>query len=519
MHKDRIRKKKKKGVEFNRARLIGTPLIAIVAMGKTPKKAAPGGDERNLYVRRLKATTASKASESSLHERQRESESLNRPKLTGVQKKVPAGQGKNLKSKLRPPSKSGLNQTSKQLKLSMKNPEAKTADMQGSEETSEVKLNVSIQKENKEENGNKVIVIEESAIEKEYVDHTEQTSSKFQTSTKPIQEVVSVESKIIAQEKGISTEIVNIETKELEINDVKITFDGEKNPAKNGEEKLNDKRSKDDSLGEELQDQLKNGTNEKEEIQNEVQTDTESCSVDIVESTTSELSETSESISQSDIQKDKEKIDDINNEASVSHNLSTLKDSYMLKDVQVMLVRSDCVKDNSKLFDISNAEDTPSQLKDLSFGKTLRNISGRHSIGRMRHVTLRERRISPNSSLFVNTSTMSIPQDDETESKILHYSLLSDSFSTNGSPLDRKRKIETANLDSIKKQKTDEESSSLNRSINLVKGFVKPMLISTPKATPYKFESTKLDISGINDDDNKLTTETTESTKKWCVIM
>ncbi|XP_029172375.1 uncharacterized protein LOC114941522 [Nylanderia fulva] len=489
-------------------------------MGKTPKKAAPGGDERNLYVRRLKATTApSKASESSLHERQRESESLNRPKLTGVQKKVPTGSGKNFKSKLRPPTK-GLNQSSKQLKLSMKNPEAKTTDMQLGSEEAEVKLNVSIQKENKEENGNKVIVIEESTVEKEYVDHTEQTSSKFQTSTKTIQEVAFVESKIISQEKGISTENVNTETKEFEEdNNMKLTF--EKSPAKNGEEKLNDKRPKDDSLGEDqLQDQLKNGINEKEEIQSEVQTDTESYSVDIVESTTSELSETSESISQNDIQKDKEKVDDINNEASVSHNASTLKDPYMLKDVQVMLVRSDCVKDNSKLFDVSNTEGTPSQpSKDLSFGKTLRNISGRHSIGRMRHVTLRERRISPNSSLFVNTSNMSIPQDDETEPKILHYSLLSDSFPTNGSPLDRKRRIETANWDSSKKQKTDEENSSLNRSINLVKGFVKPMLISTPKATPYKFESTKLDISGIKDDDNKVTTETTESTKKWCVIM
>ncbi|KMQ95437.1 myb-like protein x-like isoform x1 protein [Lasius niger] len=493
-------------------------------MGKTPKKAAPGGDERNLYVRRLKATTApSKASESSLHERQRESESLNRPKLTGVQKKVPAGSGKNFKSKLRPPTKGGLNQSSKQLKLSMKNPEVKTADMQLESEEAEVKLNVSIQKENKGENGNnKVVEIEESTTEKEYVDHTEQTSSKLQTSTKTIQEVVSVGNKVISQEKeGVSTENVNIETKELEEdNDIKLTFDVDKSPTKNGEEKSNDKRPKDDSPGEELQDQLKNGINEKEEIQSEVQTDTESYSVDIVESTTSELSETSESISQSDVQKDKEKIDNVNNEASVSYDSSTLKDSYMLKDVHVMLVRSDCVKDNSKLFDVSNIEGTPSQLsKDLSFGKTLRNISGRHSIGRMRHVTLRERRISPNSSLFVNTSTMSIPQDEETESKILHHSLLSDSFSTNGSPLDRKRKIETANWDSAKKQKTNEETSSFNTSINIVKGFVKPMLISTPKGTPYKFESTKLDISGIKDDDNKITTETTESTKKWCVIM
>lgn len=406
----------------------------------------------------------------------------------------------------------------------MKNPEAKTADMQLGSEEAEVKLNVSIQKENiKEENGNnKVVEIEESAADKECVDHTEQTSSKPQTSTKTIQEVVSVGSKTISQEKeGVLFENVSIEIKEMEDdNDIKLIFDMEKSPKKNGEEKLNDKQPKDDSPTEELKDQLKNGTNEKEEIQSETQTDTtESYSVDIVESTTSELSETSESISQSDTQKNKEKIDDIvTNEASASYDSSMLKDSYMLKDVHVMLVRSDCVKDNSKLFDVSNRESTPSQLsKNLSFGKTLRNISGRHSIGRSRSI-LRDR-ISPNSSLFVNTSDMSIAQDEGIEPKVLHYSsLLSDSFPRNGSSLDRKRKIETRIWDSGKKQKTDEESS-LNTSINLVKGFVKPMLISTPKSTPYKFESTKLDISGIKDDDNKITTETTESTKKWCVIM
>ncbi|XP_072759963.1 uncharacterized protein [Anoplolepis gracilipes] len=406
----------------------------------------------------------------------------------------------------------------------MKNPEIKTADMQLGSEEAEVKLNVSIQKENiKEENGNNKEV-EGSTTDKEDVDQTEQTSSKFPTSTKTIQEVVSVGSKIISQEKEeVSLQNVNIEIKELEeITDVKLTYDAEKYSTKNGEEKLNDKQPKDDSLGEELQsqDQLKNGINEKEEIQSETQTDTESYSVDIVESTTSELSETSESISQNDTQKEKEKINDVvNNEASVSYDSSMLKDSYMLKDVHVMLVRSDCMKDNSKL-DASNIEGTPNQLsKDLSFGRTLRNISGRHSIGRSRHITLRDR-ISPNSSLFVNTSDMSIAQDEGTDSKALHYSsLLSDLYPRNGSPLDRKRKIETANWDSTKKQKTDDGSSSLNTSINLVKGFVKPLLISTPKSTPYKFESTKLDISGIKDDDNKVTTETTESTKKWCVIM
>lgn len=48
-------------------------------MGKTPKKATPGGDERNLYNRRLKATTAPpNPSETSLHKRQRESKIPNR---------------------------------------------------------------------------------------------------------------------------------------------------------------------------------------------------------------------------------------------------------------------------------------------------------------------------------------------------------------------------------------------------------------------------------------------------------
>lgn len=516
-----LRQKKRKGVEFNRARLIGTPLIAVVAMGKTPKKAAPGGDERNLYVRRLKATTApSRASESSLPERQRESESSNRPKLAGIQKRIPPGPGKNFKSKLRPPTKIEQHQT-KHLKV-MKNPEIKSTDMQPGSEEAEVKLNVSIQKENvTEENSNdKTVETERSAVSKEYVECTfEQMPSGLETST--VQEVIFVESNTISQEE-VSIGNVNTETKEVqEQDDIKLIFETEQNFVNNGEEKLDDKQSKDNDKGEELlsaPEEMKNGINEKEEVQSVAQTDNESCSVDIVESTTSEISETTESIIQSDTQKDKERIDDTINDASFVSYDSTI----MLKDVQIRL--NDCLKDNSKLYDTSDVESMPSQLlKDMSFGKTLRNISGRHSLGRMRHVTLREKRISPNSSLFVNTSTMSMPQDEGIESKGLYYGsgLLSDSFSTNGSPLDRKRKIETGNWSSMKKPKADEESSSLlNTSINLLKGLRIPSMVSTPKATSCKFgESTKLDISGIKNDDNTVTAEPTESTKKWCVIM
>ncbi|XP_012222785.1 myb-like protein X isoform X2 [Linepithema humile] len=392
----------------------------------------------------------------------------------------------------------------------MKNPEAKTTNMQLGPEEEKAKLHAK-----EESSSNKAAeTTEQSAVDKEHV--SEQTSKERQVSTK----IPEVESRTISQEKEEVSENINNEIKEVdeqEDNDIKLTFEIEQSSARNGGEELDDKRLKDDAKGKELpavQDELKNGTNEKEEIQSETpQTDSESYSVDIVESTTCEVSETSESVSQSDTQKDKEKIDDnLNNDASfVSYD-----SSIMLKDVQIRL--NDCLKDNSKLFD-ENAEVTPNHLKDMSFGKTLRNISGRHSIGRMRHITLRDRRISPNSSLFVNTSTASIPHDEGTGSKVLHYNsdLLSDSFPTNGSPLDRKRKIETENLGSVKKQKTEGESSLLSTSIGLLRGF-RNIQVSTPKVTTYKFES-KLDISGIKDDDNKITAETTESTKKWCVIM
>lgn len=516
-------------MEYNRAQLIGTPLNRIVAMGKTPKKAAPGGDERNLYVRRLKATTApSRASESSfLPERQRESEISNRPKLTGIQKRIPTGSGKNPKSKLRTSAKVGLSQTAKQLKLPMRNPEAKTTDnMQPELEEAEVKLNVSVQKENvKEEKSsiNKTTQsVEEPVIDKEHIDHNvvEQTSSKPQTSTNIVDEIVPLaEAEIILLEGegDLLDNISNTETKELEEqeeNDMELKLQAEQSPTKEEEGKSDDKQM-DDVKEDELlivQDELKNGVKEKEEIQKGVQLDTESYSVDIVESTTSEVLETSESVNQNDTQRNKEKIDDTNNDASfISYD-----SSIMLKDVQIRL--NDCLKDNTKLFDVSNAGGSSSQLpKDASFGETLRNISGRHSISRMRHVTLRERRISPNSSLFVNTSTTSIPQNEGTESKVLRYGL-SDSFPTNGSSSNRKRKIETSTWGSVKKQKSEADSSFLNTSMTLLKGLYKPVQVSTPNVTPYKFES-KLDMSGVKDDDNKIATESTENAKKWCMIM
>lgn len=405
----------------------------------------------------------------------------------------------------------------------MKNLEVKTTDMQPKSEGANVKLDVPVQEESvKEEkllSTNKAAKVEEPVTSKEHVNVniSEQTSNEPQTFSKTVQEAVSTESEIIIQER--EENISNIGTKEVEEqdeNDVKLILEVEQDSMKNGEEQLEDKRSQDDKEEElpVVQDELKNNVQEKDEMQNEPQTDTES-SVEIVESTTSEVSETSETVTQSNITKSQEKIDETFNDMS----FLSYDSSIMLKDVQIK--QNDCVKDNSKLFDVSNTtEDMLSQLSKESFGKTLRNISGRHSLNRMRHLGFHEKRISPNSSLFVNTSTISISQDEGPESKVLHYSnALSENLPTNGRSLDRKRRSDISIWSSAKKQKTEAESSLLSTPISLLRGWRRPIQVSTPNITSYKFESTKLDISGMKDDDNKITAESTESTKKWCVIM
>ncbi|XP_032680045.1 uncharacterized protein LOC116848254 isoform X2 [Odontomachus brunneus] len=404
----------------------------------------------------------------------------------------------------------------------MKNLEVKTTDMQPKSEGTNVKLDVPVQEESvKEEkllSTNKAAKVEEPVTSKEHVsvNISEQTSNEPQTFSKTVQEAVSTESEIIIQEK--EGNISNIGTKEVEEqdeNDVKLVLEAEQEPVKNGEEQLEDKRSQDNKEEElpAVQDELKTNVHEKDEVQNEPQTDTES-SVEIVESTTSEVSETSETVTQSNMTKGQEKFDETFNDVS----FLSYDSSIMLKDVQIK--QNDYVKDNSKLFDVSNTEDMLNQLSKESFGKTLRNISGRHSLNRMRHLGFHEKRISPNSSLYVNTSTISISQDEGPGSKVLHYSsALSDSLPTNGRSLDRKRKCDTSIWGSTKKQKTEAESSLLSTPMSLLRNWRRPIQVSTPNITSYKFESTKLDISGMKDDDNKIMAESTESTKKWCVIM
>jgi hypothetical protein len=132
----------------------------------------------------------------------------------------------------------------------------------------------------------------------------------------------------------------------------------------------------------------------------------------------------------------------------------------------------------------------------------------------MRHITLRDRQPSPNSSLFVNTSNTSFSEGSIADYKILHYNTVSELTSSNGaSPFDRKRKILTESISDLKKPKI-EESSLWNASFELFKypfSMRRPVHVSTT----YKFQTEKHDLNASNESK----TDDSGIIKKWCVIM
>lgn len=245
---------------------------------------------------------------------------------------------------------------------------------------------------------------------------------------------------------------------------------------------------------------------------------TEHSSNEVVESTTCETPDNGNS-TQSD--KETEPTEQPKANPNVEDvSFVSYDSSIMLKDVQIKL--NDCLKDNSKLFEVSNVEDSvseePQKRADMSFGKTLRNISGRTTINRLRYVTVRENRFSPNSSLFVNTSSASLDPDDPTSSKLSRYPTeLSDSILCNSSPAERKRKMVENSGASSKKLKTESSSSLFNTSLEILKGLRRPVEVSTPRPQGYKFETDKLSFKSFSDD--KLTADAEVEPKKWCVIM
>ncbi|XP_034948799.1 uncharacterized protein [Chelonus insularis] len=182
--------------------------------------------------------------------------------------------------------------------------------------------------------------------------------------------------------------------------------------------------------------------------------------------------------------------------------------NIMLKDVQIKL--NDCLKDNSKLFDTTDPNASMTEnFKDQSFGRTLRGISGRTSLGRLRNITVRERRMSPNDSLFVNTSRISVSQERSIYGE--HF----DSPLFNSSRLERKRKRVADTEPSTKKVKVDEGYNFLNFSWNYLKYWRRPEQVPASNTNELNLNldnKTNIDDSTIN------INETTEP-KKWCIIM
>lgn len=510
-------------------------------MGKTPKKAAPGGDERNLYVRRIKATTApSKTSESNLHERQSESENSNRPSLSGVHKKVTTTSTKRIKSlryKLLSPSNLGSSQEAKALTKSLDsivkdskvrstlhNLQVAKQKMRPKSEEIETNISASVEEDAKEKNASNVENKQDEATTKDsnanHTEDKEDSTSSTHTEKKTIESIEEnkqTDNEIKLQDKENDTlEAVGEENKDLSEDDIQLNLQIQDSPEKSQETTSTDNVIKNEDETEQLPQiqEVNDNTKEKKNSQTESEAGTETCSVDIIESVTSDLSEVSETASQQDTQKETD-----NSEQNLKSDISGVTHDVpvTLKDIKIRL--NDCVKENLQHADVSAVDSNMSNmLSSESFGKTLRNISGRCSINRLRHTTSYEYRFSPNDSQFTNISALSTSQDKPTNVKILRYNTgLSETMSSNGSPMERKRKLESPDTTVVKKQKT-KQGNLLNTSMDLLRGLRKPIQISTPNVG-YKVQSDKLDISDINDGNDKLLPTYDEGTKKWCVIM
>lgn len=451
-------------------------------MVRTPKKAAPGGDER---VRRLKGTSVS--SNSSV-DTESGSEISSRTKLAGVEKGASSVSKKEFKSKL-PGPKAGArpSQSAKQLKsLATSSKVVKTQITNMQVEVEEISAKPKSTKED--------LKTKAKSIEPEVIDlDAPETPKDQKPSDAPVSQEDSTNQK--STENGTKDEDKN---GQHENGDYQLIMESESpQNGKHNDEKTEIvilEKSKDASTDDKL---------EKEDKESESQTDTES---NVVESTTSEISETSEQPSET---KEKESSSEA---ATLETPCLSYDSSITLKSIQIKL--SDCLKDNSKATEEENEQTGDALYKDLSFGKTLRTISGRRSLSRLRHVTLREHNLlSPNNSLFVNTSSIS---QDEDYKILRHRAGLSDSISSNGTPSDRKRKLYPEDSNPSKKAKTESESSFLNSSFELLKSFRRPVQVSTP----FNFQTDKLNLGGKEgSSDVGIKADESTNSNKWCVVM
>ncbi|XP_033221288.1 muscle M-line assembly protein unc-89-like isoform X2 [Belonocnema kinseyi] len=417
-----------------------------------------------------------------------ESQEASGQKLTGIEKAKSTLLKKEFKSKLPAPKViTRPSSTTKQLKKPAVS--GKVAKEQIPKMQSEVEETTTKSKTPKEDLKSKTKASEPEVVDLEIAESHQDEKSSVANGQEDSLNEKSSENGVTQEEKNEE----NGEPEKIENGDSNVTPE---EPSQNGNHEEEDiqivaeEAPKDANSDEKL---------DKEDQQSESQTDTESY---VVESTTSEVSESSE-------QPSEPKEQEQSPEAAILDAPCVSYDSSItLKKAQIKL--NDCVKDSSKPGEENN-EPVNELYKDLSFGKTLRTISGRRSLGRLRHVTFREHnRISPNSSLFVNTSSTS--QDDDF--KVLrHRSGLSDSVSSNGTSSERKRKLYPQESNILKKQKTESEGSFLNASYELLKSFRRPSLASTP----FNFQTDKLNLSGKKISKDIKADETPDN--KWCAIM
>lgn len=228
--------------------------------------------------------------------------------------------------------------------------------------------------------------------------------------------------------------------------------------------------------------------NQAESCNRSSQSNTENDSVDVVESTTTEI------VDKQNLEKDQEDQLVLSQDCNLS-----------IKDVKVKL--NDCLKED-------NADQSASYAhKDVSFVKTLRTMSGRRSISRLRNVTGKDYQPSPNSSLYVNTSDVSISQDalNDKESyrnlrqRFATRELNSSNGKTESVSLKRKPDAEIENVS----KKSKSEYSFLNSSFEFLKSFRN----SNSETTACDLQETNHGVSRENKE------ETQDLEKRWCVIM
>ncbi|XP_076650404.1 uncharacterized protein LOC143357721 isoform X2 [Halictus rubicundus] len=476
------------------------------------------------------------------HETNAKSDTKSRSKLSTQLRKVPPGQRKGFKNKVSTTAKIDSNCPTRQTPWLANSPKKKkksTLETEGTEsntkmqpesEPEEVKVDETLRNKtnpkpetSKETRNSTEKHVDRAASEPIQASSKEEEqqngeSEKDQTNTEKTEEKAnkSVEMKQMEELEE------HLETEET---DLKLSFENDEKSETSREEKIGEEpKSKEN---EEVRIEAENRAQENDEVQSVSLTDAENTTAEITESLMSDSTEATGNTSQNDERNEKEKEKETT--AEKEESFVSYDPAIMLKDVQIKL--NDCMKENSKMLEAGNADEQteqdqeqesampPRPYDDLSFGKTLRNISGRRSISRMGgHVSIRYPRYSPNNSMFVNTSGTSLMPDENEDFKILRYNTgLSETISaSNGSSLEtKKRKHETSEDRGGKKQKTETENSVLTTSISLLKGLRRPVQASTPVAE-LKFQSNKLDLL---DDERDKSVNDHQAPKKWCAVM